>query len=781
MPDEGHRSRIGQRLADIDAPGAVAASRTRSARDLRLTVREVGRLAWPLKRSDAQRLIAVARPARYGLRDQTRLDARVRDSWEIAKGRLTIESEPWTRTLDPVLEELRRDLGLPDGARLRAALHNLLVYQPGQFFRAHQDSEKADDMIGSLVVILPSKFTGGALVLEHQGQRHVFRGTAGKLTFVAFYADCHHQVQPVKSGFRVAFTFNLMLAGGGAGAVPPASRVGPLVKAVDAYFRTPRPMGVLRERDLPDRLVYLLDHQYTRRTLGWHRLKRVDAVRAAALRDVARQLDCEVALALADVHEQWSSEDDGFDALGFREPYRGWDDEDAGDEDEDAIRHDEEPALGELLDSDVELRHWLGATGRPMKGAGFVSMDEVCSTRESTDFPPFNSEHEGYMGNWGNTVDRWYHRAAVVLWPRSRNFAIRAKTSPAWAVDEILKMTRSPGGRDAARRAAATLMPFWSSVARREEEPRFSERLVQLTAALEDPALAASLLQPLALEALSPKAATRLPAVVEQYGLDWMQGVVGQWTQARRTDESAWVWLAQLPAICRPLCADPASDAATFARWLLREQWQRLAGNLREGTETTPPAMAIAELSRLAPAVLGMLAATRLVGESGLHRDVVAFLTSADTGYPIDASLRLLRAAHRTQPRRAVAHFGLEAVHAHCGSILDERLRAPVRESGDWSIAPPGRCRCALCRRLREFLAARDRVQFDWPLAKDGRQHVHRVLDAHALPVTHVTRRTGRPFTLVLRKTEALFEREAADRMRWKKDLAWLRRGVDES
>jgi hypothetical protein len=86
-----------------------------------------------------------------------------------------------------------------------------------------------------------------------------------------------------------------------------------------------------------------------------------------------------------------------------------------------------------------------------------------------------------------------------------------------------------------------------------------------------------------------------------------------------------------------------------------------------------------------------------------------------------------------------------------------------------------------LCRRLREFLAARDRVQFDWPLAKDGRQHVHRVLDAHALPVTHVTRRTGRPFTLVLRKTEALFEREAADRIRWQKDLAWLRREAAES
>ena len=31
---------------------------------------------------------------------------------------------------------------------------------------------------------------------------------------------------------------------------------------------------------------------------------------------------------------------------------------------------------------------------------------------------PYSLEYEGYMGNWGNTLDRWYHRAAVVVWPR---------------------------------------------------------------------------------------------------------------------------------------------------------------------------------------------------------------------------------------------------------------------------------------------------------------------------------------------------------------------------
>ena len=68
-------------------------------------------------------------------------------------------------------------------------------------------------------------------------------------------------------------------------------------------------------RSPPDRLVYLLDHEYTRRGLQWNRLKNADAQRAAALQEVARELDCEIFLALADVHETWSCEDEIFRLL----------------------------------------------------------------------------------------------------------------------------------------------------------------------------------------------------------------------------------------------------------------------------------------------------------------------------------------------------------------------------------------------------------------------------------------------------------------------------------
>jgi hypothetical protein len=49
------------------------------------------------------------------------------------------------------------------------------------------------------------------------------------------------------------------------------------------------------------------------------------------------------------------------------------------------------------------------------------------------------------------------------------------------------------------------------------------------------------------------------------------------------------------------------------------------------------------------------------------------------------------------------------------------------------------------------------------------------MITSYELPVTHVTRRTGSPFTLVLTKTRALFTRDAAERATWMRDLAWLR------
>jgi hypothetical protein len=53
-------------------------------------------------------------------------------------------------TLD--VEGFGEELGLPNAAELDIELHSLLVYEPDQFFLKHQDTEKTDETIGTLVV-----------------------------------------------------------------------------------------------------------------------------------------------------------------------------------------------------------------------------------------------------------------------------------------------------------------------------------------------------------------------------------------------------------------------------------------------------------------------------------------------------------------------------------------------------------------------------------------------------------------------------------------------------
>src|SRR3989442_1063022 len=426
-------------LAQVTVPGSFATRRTAPVSDLRLEVKGVGRIRLPVPKTAAAKLCAAGLLARHGYKDETRLDRRVRDTWEIPARRVTIDKRRWEKTLLPQLDGIRRDLGLPETHRLKASLHNLLVYEPGQFFVPHQDSEKTDAMVATLVVLLPSDFTGGEMVVRHHDRSVTFKGSRQDLSLIAFYADCRHEIRPVTRGYRVALTYNVGLARASRSSAPRRpGDIDALADGVDRFFRTkPAPRWAHEtEREPPDRLVYLLDHQYTPRGLAWDRLKGADRGRADTLREVAARLDCEAVLALADIHEQWSCEDEdfGYGRYGYRRHGRRW----IEDDDEGIQRQsDATPPLVELLDSTIELRHWVGTRRRPEAISAPVADHELCFTKPSRDMPPFRSEHEGYMGNWGNTVDRWYHRAAIVLWPRERTFVIRAKASADWAIQEV--------------------------------------------------------------------------------------------------------------------------------------------------------------------------------------------------------------------------------------------------------------------------------------------------------------------------------------------------------
>jgi hypothetical protein len=765
-PTTAPRDRFASLLGGAATAGSFSARRTARPNDLRLEVIGVGPIGLPVPVRQAKELCLIGRPARFGKGKQTLLDATVRDTWEVPKSRVKIDKRQWNATLRPILDRLRADLGLPEECELAAEFHAMLVYAPGQFFAPHQDSEKADAMIGTLAVTLPSASTGGDLVVEHAGRTATYRSSNESLSFVAFYADCRHHVQPVKSGYRVVLTYNLLLKGdpvaATAGRTDPGL-TGKLAGCLNQHFGDP---------DVPTRLVYLLDYEYTERALGWARLKGDDASRAAAIRAAAVAADCEIALALAEVHETWSAYDE--ESWGHRGRY--WDDDDDDEEEEDG-----DYELQELIESTTSLDCWLDESDQATPTSLTVFDDEVCATTPTADLSPRDSSYEGYMGNYGNTLDRWYRRAAIVVWPRKWAFAIRAQASPGWALDRLADLIRT-GDVAEARDAAATLTSFWTVAAKANTEPLLDKALT-VAHGLDEPGTAAMLLAPFQIEMLAGSHAASLAQTAMRYGDSWTRDLVDIWFGRDRpaylyrpSQPQREVWLESLPAVCEALRTTP-EGGVPVGRLLTAAAWAPLRKSVDEMLRFPTPSRRYTALGKLGPAVAGLLLSAASLAATDLRDEIVAFLCE-DNDDLVVCAMSALRATHRTK-RGTRQAAELDAVSRHCAARLATRLARPARSPDDWSIELPAGCRCELCQTLHAFLADKTRRSFDWPLAEQRRRHIHSRIDQHELPVLHQTRRSGRPYTLVLTKTKALFDREREARQRDKTDLAWLRRTFD--
>ena len=743
-------------LSRIRGEGTFALTRNLPATALDLSVKDVGAVSLPLTSASAEALRKVARPARYGLREKTVLDLSVRDAWEVPKSRIRIDQRAWKAKLAPELEQIRASLGLPDGTRLMAELHNLLIYGPGQFFAPHQDSEKSDAMIASLVVTLPSRFRGGALQIEHDGEKHISRGSAKQLSLTAFFADCYHRVKPVTDGYRVALTYHLLLEGEPKARVPSKPSAA-LTKAVRQFFETPVTKSWRNEPDPPpERLVYLLDHQYTQSSLRWEALKQDDAPRAAALRQVAEELDCELFLALADVHETWDCVDDS-DRRGWRR--RGWDHWDEEDQ-SDAQCATASLSLTDLIDNEVLLRHWVGSGGaNAPRGSSAVASEELCWTRASRDCEPFESEYEPYQGNWGNTVDRWYHRAAVVLWPRKLSFLLRARQDPGWGLAELARRHRR-GDVEAMGTALKQLLSFWQRHRLGGDLRALLLRAFEVAGMVSDAERAAALLAPFAMEDLTPAAVPQWLSAIASHG-----AVLGEDWLAQQRDGARTVygfdWLRELPALCAAFIEQASPAGKDLAQRLCATEWQRFETDMERTVRRTPPLRRLEALEGREATWLSLLGSSVLLDDHRLSASILAAMQDpARTGDPRHV-VAILRLAADTVP--ALLPW-LEPVRAQILAEIRARLAEPPRAAGNWSIEVALRCDCGLCGKLGTFLRATRERKLAWPLAKDRRQHIHQTLDHYALPVRHVTQRQGRPYTLVLEKTDALFEIERGER-----------------
>ena len=608
--------------------------------------------------------------------------------------------------------------------------------------------------------MLPSKSTGGDLVVEHHGQSVRYQGSASSLTFVAFYSDTRHEVLPVERGYRVVLTYNLMLTGDATpsrGDDPElASTAAALLEQHFTHAPEPRWRGDRLAIEPPDRLVFLLDHQYTERGLRWSQLKGDDAARAEVIASAADLAGCDLGLAHAEVHETWECYEDT-PRWGSRR--RDWDDgpdaADGGDLE-----------LGDLIDSSVQITPVAQA---PVAFDPDVSPAELAAATPSVELPPVDTEYTGYMGNWGNTMDRWYRRAAIVIWPRSRAFALQAKADPVAAVHQILDHIENNSSH--ASEMVATLLRFWPDNVRRSDQPALLPITLRLVWELADKDHAAALLEPFTIEALTPPDATVLLALTEQHGLSWLDRQIATWSQQRHrhtggTTPDRASWVTSLPDLCAGLQNDPHADEAlrtASAHILVSHAWAWLDTALGQAAAIPTPSRRNSMLADLSTPLLAVLRSATIADDPD-RRDTIVDALTARPGELTPTFAGIVTAAADLSGSD-LTRTGVATITRHLVPTLQDDLARPDRATDDWSITRFQSTDCCQdCAHLAAFLLDADRQQMTWPLAKPRRQHIHHRIDETELPVTHQTLRQGSPHKLILAKTDDVFRQDADHR-----------------
>ncbi len=746
-------------LGQVDRPGEVCTWGDRPLTMPGLEVNGLGPVRLPLGTAQARKLIELAHQAPYGKGTETVVDTNVRRVWELDPGQFQLTNPKWDHLVAAILQDVQQALGLED-RKLAAHLYKLLVYEEGSFFLPHRDGEKLDRMVATLVIALPSEYEGGELIVSHDGRKQEIRFTGAasghELSYAAFYADCQHEIRPVRSGYRLCLTYNVTLAAtrGKQGIAAPS--YGPIATAIGEL------LGQWQDDPDAEKLAVTLDHRYTQDGLAIDKLKGIDRARAAVLFEAAEQADCVAHLALITLWQSGSAEG-GYDdySYGRRRGDYWSDDEDEDDYDETGSDYE----MGEIYDSSLSADHWSDRRGDKVK-LGEIRLDEseIVAHGELDDAEPNREDFEGYTGNAGMTLERWYHRAAVVIWPRSKHFHVLCSAGTDASIGGLEPLVKrlkraTKAKREDLRRDclafASAILDLWKPGFRgyswertdRIDRSVFSDLLCQLG----DAELVRRFLAEVMPTDGTVQVGKSFVAFCKQQGWTSFEAEL-----ATVLDTMTTATLIRNAELLQMLCVarDKNADRIELCRRLSERTVKALATFDQPSRNRDWEWQNIDRAGLLSLLVKAMTAV-------GAEQSLAQLLDHALACGEYDLTDAHLAAIFALESRLAKLPAGDTAVTrwlTACRRELENRTAQAPQEPTDYRRDAKLSCKCADCRALSAFLADPNLKQARFPLAKERRRHLHSIIGSNHCDCTHVTERRGRPFTLVCTKTQASYE-----------------------
>ena len=744
-------------LSSVTHPGDFFVNSTLEIPMPKIEIDEVGVLSFPVPPSQIEALIQHSARAPYGRGPETILDESVRKVWQIAAEKVHISGKSWGANLDTLLRKVADGLGY-NSAQVSAELYKFLVYDVGGFFLPHRDTEKAGGMFGTLIVVLPSAHRGGELILHHAGREvtvDMSQGEFSEISFAAFYADCEHEVRPIREGHRVCLVYNLIQS--------------PLVRGESTLISPPtyeeqigRAEVLLCEAlcapEAPIKVAWLLEHQYSPEGLSFAGLKSTDAPVVNVLAKAAERVGCIAHLGIVHIEES---------GVAQPEYSGGWND--GGDENDDF-------EIIEVDNWNHYISQWRSQRDQPVAfGEIPLAPGELLPDGALDDAVPDKQRLLEASGNEGASFERSYHRAALVIWCRERYAEVLLQAgveSVLPHLEDCIEVweanAQSQDAKDKASQVARLLVHAWVTESPRSygflrSKPAQRDVLLLLLARLGDAFLLESLIS----------------GVLEQDydGIENKALLVAAQTLGPEKTECLYAELVRSKMPTFPSsCVDLLHTLTFHKQWPAESAWHSALSHIAEAAisrledirnpgsvyDPHPP-----KIRAVTPDfVAKLLNSLSELSATGLRAQAVRGM--AKNSHVFDPVTVLLPAMELITER----DLAVTQLWEHAVEFLLDRSAFPPTTPTDWSQETNPTCFCADCAELKNFASNPIEQMHRFRMRADRRQHLQTVITSLRMDVDTVTDRKGSPQTLVCTKNRRSYRVRCEQ---YRKEIASMR------
>ncbi len=380
--------------------------------------------------------------------------------------------------------------------------------------------------------------------------------------------------------------------------------------------------------------------------------------------------------------------------------------------------------------------------------------DECCWTIETKQLEPYETEQEGYMGNYGNTIDYWYRRAAIVLWHKDNQIAINFELNYENALRNLLKLTEQQGNEkqvlDIIQKAGNYLLRN-SQYNYRTADLSF---FIQLAFYIKNKDIAKLILSNFALVNVEADSILELAKFQDLYGISWCLEILVHWRETGIKSNSFPSVRSDILFIVQLLLKNSEHANIKIIEFLLDYWLYSMIEYNKRYIKASPVELANSLKERMNLAK-DFMRASALLQNDLITKQFIEYLISDPILYP---EFELTDAFLSVQNERNNYKSQYVLLKEHLINQITQKLEMGLRAEDDLSIKTESSCNCSDCNVILNFLKSKTESKRTWPIAEARRGHIMNIFQRLNLPIKFFEEKTGSPYKLVITKSDQLYQ-----------------------